>query len=309
MSRLRRLRVPALLVAALAALLVFAVGASAETRTGESTSVLSQGGPNLPEATLVKASGSYDSTGGTVSFNVVTAAEPHELDGGGEPSETHLEAGLFTTTAGCSYPALVSGQFSPPFAFVSDIYGEPEARAFLGTNLSEHPSGYLPAAKTVSGSTITLTSTSASFANLGFNCAIVYIQESRGVSYVTFAISAPTVPVAPTPSPPAAAPAVLSIAKAKPTKLKVGKTKTVKIKVTNTGATPTVQGSLRVKPAKGVIVRPEVQKLPALAPGASWTVSVRLKLTEKASEKSTLSLTGTAATITGRGSITVKRTE
>jgi hypothetical protein len=44
----------ALLIAALAALLVFAADASAETRTGETTSAFPEG-PTSPEAMLVKS--------------------------------------------------------------------------------------------------------------------------------------------------------------------------------------------------------------------------------------------------------------
>jgi hypothetical protein len=81
------------------------------------------------------------------------------------------------------------------------------------------------------------------------------------------------------------------------------------VKVTNTGATATTQGSLRVKPTKGVIVKPETQRLPVIAPGASWTVSVRVELTAKAKQKSTLSLVGTASGVTAKGSLVVKLTE
>ena len=57
------------------------------------------------------------------------------------------------------------------------------------------------------------------------------------------------------------------------------------------------------------IANPETQKLPALAPGASWAVSVRVELTEKAKEKSTLSLTGTAPGVSVKGSLVVKLEE
>jgi uncharacterized membrane protein len=81
----------------------------------------------------------------------------------------------------------------------------------------------------------------------------------------------------------------------------------VKVKVDNTGGTALAAGSLRVKPVKGVNVKPESQKLPALAPGASWTLSVKVQLTEAAKAKSTLGLlaSGRGAT-TGTGSLVVK---
>jgi copper chaperone CopZ len=107
--------------------------------------------------------------------------------------------------------------------------------------------------------------------------------------------------------PPAPLPPALSIPKPKPMTLKVGKWKTVKIRVTNTGGTDAVQGSLRIKAPKGVLVKPEKQQLPTLAPGASWTVSLRLELTKKAKEKSTLTFTGTAAgAVTATGSFVLK---
>jgi hypothetical protein len=116
-------------------------------------------------------------------------------------------------------------------------------------------------------------------------------------------------PVAAPASTPAPAPPVLSIAKSKPLKLKVGKPKTVKVKVTNTGAAATAQGTLRVKGVKGVLVKPETQKLPVLAPGASWRVSVRVEVTEKAKKQSTLSLIGAASGLTAKGSLVVKLKE
>ena len=80
----------------------------------------------------------------------------------------------------------------------------------------------------------------------------------------------------------------------------------MKIKVTNTGATAAAQGSLKVKSTKGILVAPEVQKLPPLAPGASWSVYVRLKPTEKAKATATLPFTAAASGVTGKGSLAVK---
>jgi uncharacterized membrane protein len=114
-------------------------------------------------------------------------------------------------------------------------------------------------------------------------------------------------PPAPAATPaPAPAPAALSIAKSKPLKLKAGKSRTVKIKVTNTGGTATGPGSLRVKAPAGVLVKPETQKVPVLLPGGSWTLSVRVQLTAKAKERSTISLTGTAPGLSAKGSFVVK---
>jgi hypothetical protein len=226
MTDLRRLRVPALLITALAALLVFAGAASAETRTGESTSATDQG-TTSPEATLVRSSASYESTGGIVSFEITTAAEP-QAGKEGKHSETGLDAALFTGTSGCSLAALEGGGFSPPVLEILSRYEEPTfAGAGLFTTLGGGPSEILPAGKTVTGTTTTLATTSPEVANKGFNCAIVETQEEEGSSLMTFPVAAPVIPPGPAPSPvpaptPVPAPPALSIAKAKPLSLKVG---------------------------------------------------------------------------------------
>jgi hypothetical protein len=317
MTHHRRLRAPVLLIAALAALLVFAAGASAETRTGETATSVPLFGVTSPEATLVRSSASYETSGGTVGFNVTTAAEP-QAEKEGKPSETVTDLALITATSGCSFTALELGQYSSPLLLIEGHYNEPtSAKAALATSFENLPPFSIPVGKTMSGTTATFGLALPEIANQGFNCAFVEAQEEAGASLMVF----PIVPVIPaeTPAPPASpasptpsaapAPPTLSIAKAKPLKLKVGKSKTVKVKVTNTGATATAQGSLRVKPTKGVLVRPETQKLPALAPGASWTVSVRVELTKKAKPKSTLALTGTASGVSAKGSLVVKLRE
>jgi hypothetical protein len=179
---------------------------------------------------------------------------------------------------------------------------------------------HLPASKSISGMTTTLSVTSGNLVEAEFKCAVIWTGASGGGSAMTFPLKpapepepapatapAPAATPATTPAPaPIPAPPVLSIAKARPLKVKAGTWKTVHIKVTNTGATATAQGSLRVKAAKGVLVKPEVQKLPIVTPGASFTLSVRVKLTEAAKTKSTLAVTGTAPGITGTGSIVLK---
>ncbi len=110
-----------------------------------------------------------------------------------------------------------------------------------------------------------------------------------------------------TSTPPPPAPAALAIGKSKPLTLGVGKSRLVKLTLTNTGGTATGTGSLRVKAPKGVTVKPELQKLPVIAPGKSWTISVRVELTKQAKKKSTVSLTATAAGLTAKGSLVVMR--
>ncbi|HEY4703019.1 MAG TPA: hypothetical protein VIH64_14080, partial [Streptosporangiaceae bacterium] len=146
-----------------------------------------------------------------------------------------------------------------------------------------------------------------------YKCALVLVEGKTGASLMTVPIKGPPPPpppapvVAPAPAPaPLPAPAVLSVAKPKPLKVKAKTWKTVHVKVSNTGATATTQGSLRVKAAKGVMVKPEVQKLPVLIPGATYTLSVRVQLTETAKPTSKLPVTVTAPGVSGTGSIVLK---
>ena len=184
--------------------------------------------------------------------------------------------------------------------------------------------------KSVNGTTTTLSLTTISLANASFNCAIVAATEGGGeendgeelpgeevvppgATFMIFPISAPAPPappaITPTPPPASATPAArpaLQVAKRAPITLGVGKWRLVKVKVTNTGGTGTGLGSLRVRGAKGVLVKPERQQLPVLAPGASWTMTVRVQLTAKARRRSTLNLTAAASGVTATGPLVLK---
>jgi hypothetical protein len=180
------------------------------------------------------------------------------------------------------------------------------------------PENLIPASKTVSGTTFNVAATVGRAVNGPFNCAEIAAQNPAAESQpdvIVFPLATkPEPPVQAAPAPPAhtapappAPTAALSIAKAKkPLKLKVGKWATVKVKVTNTGGAPSSPGSLRLKAAKGVVVKAGRQKVPALLPGGSWTVSFRLKLTAKAKKSSTLSLIGAAGSLAAKGSLVVK---
>ena len=320
---IRRSRVPALLLAAFAAFLIFAAAASAETRTGESTTVIRENFP-AGEFTLVKAAASYESVSGSVVFNITTATAPQP------GSEGVILAGL-TTSSNCTTPSSAQAIVErlvlspPPLLVIQDNVSEPVPFAIAG---SLSAPTMLPATKTVSGTTTTLSVIAGGIANAGFNCAIVAAsgteegeeaeelpggeEELAGATFMSFPISAPPAPPAPvTTAPPAPAvappaPPALSIGKLKPASLKTGKWRSVKVKVTNTGATGTGLGSLRVKAPKGVLVKPERQQLPALAPGASWKVTVRVQLTAKAKPKSSLKLTAAASGVTGTGTLVLK---
>jgi CARDB len=319
-----RLRVPALLLIGLTALLVFATAADAQTWTGETTTVVPiHLPPTTPEATLVKASASYESKSGSESFTVTTAAAP-AVEKEGKPSMTLMEAEVVSDPAGCNDPALLFNEHIVPSAKLAGYYGFPTfAQGEFVESFGGLPVG-VPTVKTVAGATTTLSTTAPEIANQSFNCAVVSVLELEAGtgSFMIFPLRAlpePPAPVVSTPAPapptpaPAAAsttsPPVLSITRPKPQKLKVDRSKTIQFKVSNTGATATAPGTLRVKAVKGVLVKPETQKLPVLAPGASLSVSVRVEVTATAKEKSTLSLTATASGLTAKSSLVIKRTE
>jgi hypothetical protein len=315
MNRPRSLRVLVEALAPIAVLLTFASGAAAETWSGEATTIEVQEGHPVPEVTLVTASASYDPTAGNVSVDIVTGAEPPS-NLGEEPNQGLAAAGLLRVPGACNY-GTISGYIKggAPLGTSTFVLDSPYSQPFFGFGILDRQPELVevPVTKAVSGSATTLSAGSSLLANQRYNCAYVTAVNATGSTGMVFPLvlqpSAPPEPAAPAPPAPAApapAPPALSIAKAKPFKLKAGKTTAVKIKVTNTGATTSAQGSLRVKPTKGILVTPEQQKLPPLAPGASWTVWVRLKPTERAKAKSTLPLTAAASGITGKGSLAVK---
>jgi hypothetical protein len=330
MNRLRRLRALPIAIVALAAILLFAATAAAETRTGEASSPASDF--YTPEGDILNATASYDTTGGSAVFNVTTAG-PAQAKIGGKPSKLFLQTLLFAANSGCNFEALVSGGIPFPLLAITDKYALETAEGGLGGpggGLGESGATAVPVVRSVAGTTTNLSVTSSALANQGFNCVLASVAREPALSkeeleeerkeqeagtlpsgnFVIFPISAPpapaTAPAPPAPAPPAAPPAALSIFKSKPLKLKVGKWATAKVKVTNSGSTATAPGSLQLKAAKGVIVKPARQKLPVLLPGGSWTVSYKVKLTAKAKKTSTLSLVGAAGTLSARGSLVLK---
>lgn len=199
--RSARFHAPALLITALAALLVFAAGAAAaETRAGESSSAFSEGTPSL-ETTIVKGAASYDTAGGNVVFDLTTAAAPQARDETGEPSRVKMLVGLFTAPGECNSGASTfeGFLFSKSQALViENEYAEPASAGALLGSISETLVPLGTAAKTLAGTTTTLSISSVGLAGKSFNCAIAFSTDGEGGSIIGFPIKAlPEVPVAP----------------------------------------------------------------------------------------------------------------
>jgi hypothetical protein len=323
MSRTRLLS-PILLIAVLAATLLFAATAAAETKVGEASRPANAA--IVGEADIVAASASYDSTSGSVTFNATTAAVPTENP------EFALAGALLTVPAGsCNFgPAMEAGGYpvfeiiapyekpepepgepTPPNAFWLSLAHEPES--------GEQPEGG-PASQVSSGATTTLSATSQVAVAQPYNCAFVAVTESgvpKSESFLFFPLAVPPAPpvtpatptVTPetkTVTPPPPASALLSLAKLKPLTAKAGKWTKVKLKVTNTGGTAAGPLQVKAKAPKGVVVKPGTTKLPALLPGQSWTVVLEVQLTPKAKTSSTISLTGTLPGLTATSSVVIR---
>jgi len=340
MRKFRRPLAPSLLIAVLATLL-FAATAAAETRIGEGVSPAE---PALVgEADLLKASGEFDLATGTATFALTTREAQKTTPFEKRPNVQYL-VGLVNVSFPCTRQSFEAeskkaeeekkqlGTFpiyelltfnrpmveGPPTLPPAPAYGmfiasQKEAEGAFA------PGNVVAGTKAMSGTTATVSATMANAVNQPFNCAEVLAQNFGAGTEPDIMIfpltTKPEPPVeTPKPAPPAPAPAPapapgsFSFAKAKkPLKLELEKWKTVKVKVTNTGGTTTATGSLQLKAPKGVLVKSGRQKLPVLPPGESWTVSYKVELTEKAKEKSTLSLIATAGAVTSKGSLVIKR--
>lgn len=317
MKRVCSLLVPSILACTVLAVLALVPTAAAEVRVGEATT---QVNPSLnPEADVVAAKVEYDSATGSQTFAVTTVAAPSPGTEA-KPSELQMAAGLVTTDT-CSYLAFNTPAF-PMFAFEYRYSEEVPAvwHVIEGINAEPELSESGVAAKSTVGTTTTLSATAPKAVNRPFNCAVAYVNDpswTRIPEMLIFPIAVPpppppATPPAPTPSqaPAPAAPqpaAALSIVKAKALMLKPGKWKAVRIKVANTGGAATVPGSLRLKAPRGVLVKPERQKLPVLSAGGSWTVTAKVQLTAKARKKSTVTVTAAAGSVTAKGSLVLKR--
>jgi hypothetical protein len=339
MRRLRRPLVPFTLIAALAALLVFAATAAAEIKIGEGTSPAE---PKIAgEADLLKGTAEFDLATGRVNFDITTRL-PQESTPEEERPQIQYTAALATPNFPCTeeafreasekaskegtapsvFPALEV--FSANFPFPVPPPGLPLVGAYgrlfnSAKELEENSSqGFVAGSKTVNGTTASASVTVPQAVNGPFTCAEILVQnfdEAGESDFLLFPLTTkpeppPVVPdtTQPAPPPPAkpAPKGILSIAKAKPLKLAAGKWKTVKVKITNSGDAAIAQGTLGVKAPNGVIVKPGRQKVPALLPGESWTVSVRVKLTAKAKKTSKVTLTAAGGGLTGKTSLVIK---
>jgi hypothetical protein len=312
MNRPLRLLAPTALICALVLALAFAATAAAETRAGEASSPVND--EISGKADILAATARYDSTAGTVSFTVTTreapgASEELEMVGLlGRPKEGVCNVNLTQITL----PAMeIIAPGLSPLA--------PEAPPPSWIELSEEGKigGFGPAKKSLNGTTTTLSAKSDELlVNKPFTCAVVATAKpgsekvpSELLDELSFPLNVlPAPPTTPTPSGPA--PGALSLAKSKPLKLKSGKWTKVKVKLSNPGGTAVGPVAIKAKAPVGVVLKPGSGqlKLPALLGGQTWTVTLEVKLTEKAKPKSTISLTGTAAGLTAQGSVVVKPT-
>jgi hypothetical protein len=334
----RRLLPLTVSIAVVAALLAFAGTAFAETKIGEGTSPEDLSLPG--EADLLKATASYEVGTGAVTFEITTRAPQESTPEAERPLLNYFSGLASVPAASCNIPAFeaaalkaeeeeteapifpllevlsvnrqITAETTPPGVTVAQAYGHytRSEKELLS------PEGLVPGTKSLSGRTATVSVTlPEAGGDAGLQCAEVAV-ESATPDVILFPLTTkpePPAVVTQTPAPQAAAsqpppqPAALSIAKSKkPLRLKVGKWAKVKVEVTNSGGTATAPGSLQLKGAKGVVVKGGKQKLPALLPGGSWTVSYKVKLTAKTKKTSTLSLVGAAGTVAAKSSLVLK---
>lgn len=302
MARQRRPLVPTALILPLLAALVFATAAAAEDRVGQATSPADEAIPGYVD--ILSGGASYDSTAGTVTFTVTTR-EPL-----GSPTPLVL-ASLGTVEPPCEAKLITH----PSVGITAEI-------GLLTFWEATDPEGeqFGQATSSVSGATATLTAAGSALAGRPYNCAAIIVAGESARDELEFPVvpsppsppspaSSPSVSVAaPVPIMPPAAPAGLLIAKSVALRLKAEEWKRAQIVVSDPGGIATTTGSLRVKAPKGVALKPASGRLrlPPLQPGQMKTLSFKVKLTNAAEAKSTLSLTATAGALTANSSVVAK---
>jgi hypothetical protein len=313
MNGLHRLLAPTALICAFVLVLAFAATAAAETLSGEGTSPVNNEIPG--KADILSATATYDSTAGTVSFNVTTREAP------GEREELQMVGALGRPKEGvCS---INLSQITLPvmeiiLPGVSPLAPTAEPiPSWLEINEGGKIGGFGPATKSLNGTTSTLSAKSTELlVNKPYTCAVVAVEKPGSEKEAPKLLDELSFPLnirqaAPSPPKPSVpTPGALSLARSKPLKLNTGKWTNVKVKVSNTGGTAVGPISIKAKAPAGVVLKPGSGKLglPSLLSGQTWTVTLRVKLTEKAKSKSTLLLTATATGLSATGSVVVKST-
>jgi hypothetical protein len=341
MRRTPRSLVPALLLVALAATLVFAATAAAEIRIGEGDSLAEPA--KAGEVDLLRGTAEYDSTTGTASIGLLTRQAPESVPQQERESVFYTVA-LVATTVPCTREAIeAEGKkaseekrpipFSAVYEFLSPNQtvttppheGIPLAQAYSAAGTGEifeggfDPVNFVPASKTIADGVMTLSGANPKALGGGYNCVLVQAQGKGEPDVMVFPLTTKPEPPAP-PAPPAQqaapetkpagpAPGVLALAKGKALKAAAGKWTAAKVTFTNSGGSAIPQGTLQVRAPKGVIVKPARQRTPALLPGESWTETVRVRLTAKAKATSTLALTASAGGLTAQGALVFKRAD
>jgi hypothetical protein len=322
----RRLLFPLTAICALAVALALATTAAAERKGGEAESPIDLSLPG--EVDVLKASAVYDLATGTLTTAITTREALGSNKAEGAPLVEQV-GGLATVAAPCTqtgveeevkagggYPTFSVLAFNiTPSEFPSGAFSMYSTEAQSGPL---DPSKFGPATQSTTGTTTTFVTTDARAVNGGFTCVEVGAAELGGVTKEILFFPLAVLPEPPPPAqqeapkppaPPAPpTPAALSSAKLGPLSLKPYKWTPVRIKLTNTGETTTVAGSLRLKLPRGLKVRPASarQQIPAIAPGQSWTVAFRVKPTEKAKRRSTISFVATVGAVVARGSVVAK---
>lgn len=346
MTRLHPVRVPSIILLALAVALVVAATAAAETKVGEGTSPVNLSIEN-GEADLLSGTASFDAATGAMSFSLTTRVAP----GSTPPTETEVENGemgpsvqygaaLIDPNFACTtadweaenakaqkaagegkefalpaiYPAVVVYTVNrlaaglPYEAYWRAVSNEAEALSGVST---KETSG--TATRSVSGATLTTSFTAPTAVNGPYTCVLVQAMSNGASEPETDSLLFPLVPKpavsVPTPVPVLPTPtAAFSLAKIKPLKAKVGKWTKVKVKFTNTGTAAAGPTVVKLKAPKGVVLQPAsgALKIPSLAAGQSWTLTFKAKLTEKAKKSSKIAVTASSGAVSSSSSFVLE---
>jgi hypothetical protein len=320
MNKIRRLLVPTALTCALVMALAIAATAAAETRAGEAKFPENLAIPGKGD--IVAASASYDVANGKVTAALTTREAP------GEKPELSVAWVLGRPQAGVCNAGFSQGQLPLlPLMSISSagVPAEPSPiletpPSWAGIGEDGKFDGLGLATRSVEGTTMTLVAKSdEELVNKPFSCATVIVQTAtvlppnplveeikpaETLDEVSFLLNPlPEPPAAPKPSGPA--PGALSFAASKPVKLKTGKWTKVKVKLANPGGTTVWPVAIKAKAGKGIVLKRNSVKLPALLGGQTWQATFQVKGTAKAKSKSTIGLTATATGASAAGSVVV----